>query len=180
MDMPHVRDFMELAGRTVTPDSALYDALDVLVKKHASGVVVTDDTGVVIGVLTEKDCIRIMTNAHMHNQTGARVADYMSTVKESLTEEMDLLSASTKFLETNFATLPVLSEDGRLVGTVTRQGILQAIRKMFASLGRARGAEKESQAVLDNPRGIENLQKLAASGTGEMATVLRGRHTDEN
>ena len=127
--VPNVRDIMKKSLTSLTPDARAYEAIDLIVKKKISGVPVIDDAGVLVGFLTEKDCLRLQSISHQYNLTGCRVRDVMSEIKEALTPDMDLLSAAMHFLSCNFATLPVIDGEA-LVGSISRQDMLSAIQRM--------------------------------------------------
>ena len=174
--VPNVRDIMKKSPTSLTPDSSAYEAIDLIVKKKLAGVPVIDDAGVLVGFLTEKDCLRLQSISHQYNLTGCRVQDVMSEIKEALTPEMDLLSAAMQFLSCNFATLPVI--DGEtLVGSISRQDMLSAIQRMHHTKGMDKEQYRNTLELLDRPSSIAQLQELVGKASpSQMASVLGGRH----
>jgi len=141
------------------------------------GAPVIDDMGELVGFLTEKDCLRLQAVSHQYNMTGRRVRDIMSDIKESLHPTMDLLSAAMRFLNCNFATLPVL-EGKKLVGSISRQNMMKSIQQMHRNNGIAIGRSKKNLRLVENPSSIEELQTLVqSSNNAQLASVFSGRHS---
>src|SRR5215467_2723718 len=53
-----VGDFMSMRVVTVNPDSPVMDAAQLMLKHHLSGLPVVDDSGRVMGMVTEHDLVR--------------------------------------------------------------------------------------------------------------------------
>lgn len=175
--IPTAKDCMIKKFVAVTPDMDVFEAIDELVTKKVSGVPVINDEGKLEGVLTAKDCIRVLSNSHLHNQTGRTVAHFMSDIKMSLEPDMDIFTIATKFLSTNINTLPVIEGD-RLVGIIARQDMLGCIRKMYLERGLDFLQDRQRRKIIENPVSIEDLQSLAGSqGKDQLASVLTKRHS---
>ena len=175
--VPRVKDIMVETAYFLHPDMEAYKAVDELVARQIAGAPVIDDDRQLVGFLTEKDCLRLQAVAHQYNMTGRRVRDIMSDIKESLSPSMDLLSAAMKFLNCNFATLPVIEND-QLVGSISRHNMLKSIQQMHRSNGIAKGQTKKNLRLVENPSSIEELQTLVqSSNNAQLASVLHGRHS---
>ena len=174
---PHVRDIMHEARFRVAPDTPVYDALDMLIKKKVSGIPVLDNDKLV-GFLTEKDCLRPQATAHQYNMTGRTVKDIMSSINVSVKPDTDLLTAAQLFLQCSFSALPVL--DGEtLVGSLTRRDVVHGIQKWNQNRGRDFAHEKETQQMVANPNSIESMQKMVGSSMNreQLASVFRSRRS---
>lgn len=174
-----VRDIMTAAHSSIRHDVPAYEGLDLLVDERAFGIPVVDEDGALVGFLTEKDCLRMQAVAHQHNLTGSTVRDIMSEIKHPLRADMDLLSAAIQFLTCHFGALPVI-EGHRLVGTLSRQNMLHAIRNMNRDKGRAKENGKHAQRIQENPTSIFELQALVARSTrAQLASVFGKRHSNQ-
>lgn len=175
---PQVRDIMSPVSYALPPDASAFKALDILVERKIAGIPIVDEDMRLVGFLSEKDCLRLQSTSHQYNVTGIKVRDMMSSIKESLSPEMDLLSAAMRFLSCNFSAMPVL--DGEtLVGTVTRFAMVETIQKVHWERGKTIKLDKEKLALFKNPSSIEALQAVVgASSKAQLASVLGGRHTD--
>lgn len=173
--IPIARDFMIQKFVFVPGEMSVFTAIDELVTKKVSGVPVLDEEGRLEGVLTAKDCIRVLSNSHLYNQTGGKVSDYMSTVKFALSPDMDIFSIASQFLSTNINTLPVV-EGEKLVGIIARQDMLSAIQRMYKERGAGIMVDEARRLLMDNPKSIEELQTLAGSSKDQLASVLSRRY----
>jgi len=73
-----VRDYMSGNVITFTPDMEILEAVHILVTNRISGAPVLDLRGNLIGMLSERDCIKVALNAAYHNEWGGRVEEFMS------------------------------------------------------------------------------------------------------
>lgn len=172
---PTVRDIMLESKFSVKPETPVYEALDLLVAKKVSGLPVLDGK-MLVGFLTEKDCLRLQATAHLYNMTGRLVRDIMSSINEALHPDSDLLSATFVFLQCNFATLPVIA-DGELLGSLTRQKVIQAIQKWHHDRGLDFQQVKNTHYMQDHPTSIQAMQSLVNSSKSreQLASILRTR-----
>jgi CBS domain-containing protein len=121
-----VKDYMTRRLTTVTPDMEIMQAVHTLIDKNITGAPVVDEDGRLIGILTQKDCMKVVLNAAYHSEIGGLVGDFMSTNITSLAPDMSLIEAAQKFLDQNYHRYPVL-DDGALVGLLSRRDILRAM-----------------------------------------------------
>ena len=71
-----VRDHMTSSNViTLSPDTEVLKALLILARHDIAGAPVLDDAGRVVGVLTEKDCIKSALEATYHSEYGGLVKD---------------------------------------------------------------------------------------------------------
>jgi len=127
-----VRDYM--AGRLVTfkPEMDVLDALHELVKHRIAGAPVVDDHGVLIGMLSELDCLKIALNAGYYGDSGGPVSEYMTPDVETIDAEMSIIDLAQKFLKCGYRRFPVL-RNNRLVGQISRRDVLRALNELAVS-----------------------------------------------
>ena len=170
------RDVMSTWVFTLAPETDVYKAIDTLVAKHAPGAPVVDESNRLVGVLTEKDCLRVLTGSAYSNLSGGHVRDYMSPAGVTVTPNMDLFSVAQIFLSTNSPSLPVL-EGGKLVGTISRQDMLLGIQSLQRAVQMDRVRENRQRKAMQDPRTISEMQRLVASQKREqLAAILSYRH----
>ncbi|MFA5678169.1 MAG: CBS domain-containing protein [Pseudomonas sp.] len=122
-----VRDYMDREAVTLTPDTHLFKAIDILLEHRISGAPVVDARGKLVGVLSESDCLQgILSGAYFEESCGT-VASLMSSVVETIEADADILKAAEHFVARARRRLPVI-EEGRLVGQISRRDILQALK----------------------------------------------------
>ena len=160
--IPKASDALTRFKLTLKPETDLIEAIEGIVRKRSLGAPVIDESGEVVGVLTEKDCLRLIARRNYRDLAGERVVDHMSTLKGTLSRQMDLFTAAKVFLGGNFPVLPVV-EDGRLVGRVGRWGLLRQIQKLEQSMLAERRRQEQDLMHAETPTSIESMQRIAAS-----------------
>ncbi len=125
--LPSVRQYMDTTVPTLSPTTLVLDAVDFLLKNGVTGAPVVDEDGKVLGILTEKDCLKVVAHAPEPDSAQEHVADFMTKEVKSIPPNMDVYFAAGLFLKENFRRFPVV-ENGRLVGAITRFDMLRAIR----------------------------------------------------
>jgi CBS domain-containing protein len=124
---------MEEFVTTLTPDSDIHSAMDTLFKKKLPGAPVLDADGKLVGILSEKDCLRIVTAVAFERTPEGKVSDYMTRDVVSVTPQTTVFGVIDRFLTSHFRRLPVVDPGGRLLGVVNRPDVVKAIAAMRAS-----------------------------------------------
>ncbi len=125
--LPIVRDHMDRRVATLRPETDILDAVGFLLEKGVTGAPVVDKSGRLVGILTEKDCLRLVAAGVEGNLPRGSVAAFMSPDPETLPPDMNVYFAAGLFLKRSFRRFPVV-EDGKLVGAITRFDILRVIQ----------------------------------------------------
>jgi CBS domain-containing protein len=125
--LPLVRDHMDRQVPTLRPETDILDAVGFLLEKRITGAPVVDKSGRLVGILTEKDCLRLVAVGVEGNLPHGNVETFMSANPETIPPDMDVYFAAGIFLKRTFRRLLVV-ENGKLVGAITRFDILRVIR----------------------------------------------------
>jgi predicted transcriptional regulator len=169
--LPTARNAMTDWRLVLQLDTDLLQAIGDLVSRRAAGAPVVREDGQLLGVLTEKDCLRVLSNRAYGEVHGGSVREVMSTIKAEVTPEMDLFAVAQVFLESNFPVLPV-TENGKLVGRISRQDMLREMQRFIRDQRRA----KNAAAGTPQRSSIAEMQRLAADLTpAQLAELLRNR-----
>lgn len=126
-----VGEYMQRKFLTLEPGMPIEEAIKMLLKHRVSGAPVVDAERKLIGVLSEKDCLRIFANGAYNVLPGAVVEQYMSRSLRTITEDADLFTAADVFLKNPFRRLPIVDETGRLVGQISRRDVLNGSRETW-------------------------------------------------
>ena len=169
--VPTAREIMAGFFATLHPDTDIYDAIDLLRKKRASGAPVVDREGKLCGLLTEKDCLRVLSNDAYQSLARGTVSQYMSAIGSCIDAETDLFRVAEAFLETNLSVLPVMDGD-KLIGRISRQDMLRAIVNLQRDVRKAEIAEETALRLKSNPSGITQLQKIVGGHKQENVAEL--------
>jgi len=123
-----VTDYMTRKIVTVSPDTELMRAVYLLVAKELSGVPVVSDENVLVGMLTERDCLAVAINAGYFDEPGGVVEDYMSHPVETVKSQDRVVDVAVRLRDTRFRRFPVV-DDGNLVGIISRRDVLRALKR---------------------------------------------------
>lgn len=176
MALPTARDWMVPSPFVLEPGTDLFTAIELLVRHRLPAAPVVGEDGTLLGMLTEKDCLRVLSRiAYDDGLDGGTVRDFQSKVRVLCEPDMDLFRVLEPFLATNFPMLPVV-EEGRLVGLIRRHDLLREILAYRARRDKEMQArERAAGRQADRPRGIETLQRTAATQSREQLVRLLGR-----
>jgi CBS domain-containing protein len=137
------KDLMTRNLTTVSPDHSVWHAARIMLAKGVSGLPVVDDTGVLLGIITEGDLLRRselgtagpISDGAARDQDLARdyvrtrswkVGDVMSPEVITIEEDTSIQKIATLLGEHRIKRLPVL-QNGRLVGVVGRADLLKVV-----------------------------------------------------
>jgi CBS domain-containing protein len=120
------RDYMATELLTFSPHMEVMQALRELVKRGHSGAPVVDDKGALVGMLSEKDCLKVAVLSNFEGVSPGVVGDFMAKTVITITPETSILDVASRFIDAQFKRLPVV-ENGKLVGQISRSDVLRAI-----------------------------------------------------
>jgi CBS domain-containing protein len=124
--LPAVRDYMDLKVATLQPDMDILEAIDFLIANHVTGAPVVDHELRVLGMLTEKDCLRLLALGSGDDVAQGTVRDFMTTQLTVIEPRTNIYFAAGLFLSHSFRRIPVV-EGGKLVGAITRFDLVRAV-----------------------------------------------------
>lgn len=129
---PSVKEYMTKDLITFKKDTDIMVAIKSLLDNRISGAPVLDDNGKVVGLIDDKDCLKVLFD-NVYNRLPTRsdtVSNYMSNVMKSISTDRNILDVASIFVSSPFKRLMVEDENGKLVGQISRRDILRAIREM--------------------------------------------------
>ena len=125
-----VRRYMATQVVTFTPEMTIREAVATLVKYNYTGAPVIDPDGKLVGMLSEKDCLKVAVFSNAEGAAEALVGDFMTTEVDTVTPDTDLLNVAERFVGAPYKRFPVV-ERGKLVGQISRIDVLRAIADLF-------------------------------------------------
>ena len=125
--MVTARDIMTMDVITVREDTPIRDAVELLLRHNISGVPVVRGRATLIGILTEKDVLRLLDKPQ--DLQGKAVADFMTTAVLSFELDASIQTICACLRGPSIRRLPV-TQNGELVGIVSRRDIIKSIMRM--------------------------------------------------
>lgn len=131
LDQILVKDYMSTNLITFRPDDSIDQVLEVLTKKKISGAPVLDESGALVGIISEVDCLKEIIKGKYTNtpKFPGKVSEHMTENVITLSPDLSLFDAAQKFLELKIRRFPVM-KDGRLVGQISLSDIIRAFPKL--------------------------------------------------
>jgi CBS domain-containing protein len=180
-------DVMSRDMITVRPGDDIAEAVRLLAEHDVSALPVVDDSGVVVGVISEADLMHreeIGTEKHrprwleavmpgivlageFAKEHGRKVDEVMSDTVISASEETPLGEIATLLEKHCIKRVPIL-RDGKLVGIVSRSNLIQALASSHVQAG--------SDARADRSIRLELLDRLGGqtwTGFGSRNVIVR-------
>ena len=145
-----VADVMTQPVLSVTPDTPLQQAVQLISDHHISGLPVVDDAGVLIGELSEQDLMvresgvdagpyvmlldsviylrnPLNWDKQVHQVLGTTVKDLMRKDTHTCSFELGLPKAASQLHDRGTQRLFVLDGEGKAVGVITRGDVVRAL-----------------------------------------------------
>jgi len=117
-----VKEAMNKHVKTIRPTNTVREASEVMNENHIGSLVVVSGTGGVVGIITETDVLRSV--AAGQNPTETKVQDIMSTKLITIEPYRTLEDAAEIMTKNNIKKLPVVEDNGRLVGIITTSDLI--------------------------------------------------------
>ena len=125
-----IREVMTAGVKTATPRMPLSDVLEILRINRISGLPVVENDRLV-GVLSLEDIVRALQK----NELAGPTSQYMTRDVVTVASYDSIVTAIRTFTEKRLGRLPVIDENHKLVGMITKgditRGILVALQKDY-------------------------------------------------
>jgi CBS domain-containing protein len=115
-----VREIMTEDVVTLPKTARLDDAVEIIVKKKIGGIPITHEGGVIAGIVTEKDVMKILSL----ERRSSVVEDVMTTGLKVTTPDSPIGMATREMIRHRFRRLPVVTSDV-LFGIITNSDIVR-------------------------------------------------------
>ena len=155
--MTSVKDVMTETVVTFSKDASVYDCAKILREKRISGAPVVDESNEVVGILSEGDIMKLIESKDadislilpspldvlelpvrmklklddiaksVEKAASAKVSDVMTKKAVTISSEEEISAAAKIMSDKKINRLPVMDENGELVGIVTRGDVISAI-----------------------------------------------------
>lgn len=126
-----VADYMTKKLITFRPKQSILEVMESFAKNHISGGPVLDDNGFLVGIISEADCMKQISESRYFNMPilDKSVETYMTKNVETIPHDMSIFEVADVFHRNGRRRLPVLNKD-ILVGQISRKDIVVAALKL--------------------------------------------------
>ena len=121
-----VANYMAKKIVTLKKDTEILAAINQLLSHRITSAPVLDDKGQLLGIFSEKDCIKVALETVYNKGITKNVSDYM--LKDIVTVDVDasIIELAEQFEKSDIRSYPVYDK-GKLVGMISRADILRAL-----------------------------------------------------
>jgi len=126
-----VTDYMTKKLVTFTADQSVLEVMELFTKYNISGGPVLDGNGFLVGIISEADCMKQISESRYFNQPilDKSVENFMTKNVQTIPHDMSIFDVAGVFHKNNRRRLPVM-KDGLLVGQISRKDIVVAALKL--------------------------------------------------
>ncbi|UNZ00070.1 CBS domain-containing protein [Zhouia spongiae] len=126
-----VEDYMTKNLITFKPDQSILEVMELFIKHRISGGPVVNEMGHLIGIISEADCMKQISESRYFNMPilEKNVEHFMTKEVDTIGHDVSIFDAASKFYKNNRRRLPVV-EDGKLVGQISRKDIVKAALRL--------------------------------------------------
>lgn len=126
-----VKDYMTKRLVTFSPEQSILEVMEAFAKHKISGGPVLDGNGFLVGIISEADCMKQISESRYFNQPilDKSVERFMTKNVETIPDDMTIFDAAGIFDRHNRRRLPVM-RDGILVGQISRKDVVVAALKL--------------------------------------------------
>ncbi|HVA32336.1 MAG TPA: IMP dehydrogenase [Gaiellaceae bacterium] len=155
---------------TLPPGALVRDALELMARYKVSGVPITDESGILVGILTNRD-LRFETDVDQPVSALMTSRNLVTAPVGTTLEEAEEILHRNKIEK-----LPVVDADGRLCGLITVKDIQKRIEYPQATKD-DRGRLRVGAAVGVGSEAVERAQALVAAGVDVLVVDTAHGHS---
>jgi len=134
----NILEMCDSEAASVSVEATAEQAIRTMLDRHVGAVAVIDETHLVAGIFTERDVLRRLALGD-HDLRKAAVREVMTTPVEMATRATTAGEALATMVEHHYRHLPIVDDDGRLLGMLSIRNLLQArIDTLTGQLDQAR------------------------------------------
>ena len=122
-----VSDYMTKKLITFRPDQPISEVVESLIKNRISGGPVVNENNELVGVISEGDCIKHISESRYYNMPleNNTVEKHMVKNVDTIDGNLNIFEAADKFLIAKHRRFPIVV-NGKLVGQISQKDILIA------------------------------------------------------
>jgi acetoin utilization protein AcuB len=127
------KDVMSSPVVTLSPDTKLLQAHDLIQQRRFRHIPITTIEGNVAGILSDRDVLRALANPGVSpipssvNVVQSSVHHFMSQPVLVAKPETEIRAIARVMFEEHIGAMPIVSDPGQLVGMITRSDILRML-----------------------------------------------------
>ena len=179
----YVKDHMTGNPITITGDTVISKAVEIMRRNHFHRLPVTDDNGRLLGLITgglveehsgaKSTSLSIFELNYLLSKT--KVSEIMIKDVKTIREDVFLEEAAQMMIDNEIAVLPVVNDENKVIGIITEKDIFQAFNDL---LGHKHRGTRFIIACEDHPGFLTGITKCFADNDANLES-LAVYHSEE-
>lgn len=194
-----VRDRMSSPAVTITPNTTLQDALNLMHEHRFRRLPVVDEKGRLVGIVSERDLLyaspppaTLLNGLELnHVLSKLQIEEVMTQDVITTTPDAFIEDAARLMVENKIGGLPIVDEDNHVVGVITETDVFRAFIEMYRAghsglyltlkVRDREGVIAElSKAVFGLGGNILSINSFCDETTGDYRLVIKGHDIDKD
>ena len=125
-----VKEYMATNVIALSVEMGIVEAVQILLKNRISGAPVVGKNSELQGMLSEKDCLKVVLETAYHESMGGKVGEYMSAEVKTIPAHMGIIEVAGLFIDSPYRRFPVVN-GSKLVGQISRRDVLKALESTW-------------------------------------------------
>ena len=130
---PRVSSYMSTPVIAVEPSDNLAHVRNLMIKYRIGRVIVINEDGRPIGMITKKSLMKAMIRKGLITKPLETILVFqvLSKISQTVRPSQSIIKAAKKMVKYKISGLPVVNEDNKLVGIITKTNIVRAFSERF-------------------------------------------------
>lgn len=132
----------------IAADASVVEAAKLMRKRHVGDVIVVREEGIIqkpLGIITDRDIAVGIVAQGVSNPETINVADILGRSLITVPADEDVIEAARTMWSRGVRRMPVVDEDGSLVGILTFDDVIRWIAEELADLTRLMPRQQERE-----------------------------------
>lgn len=125
-----IRDYMTRRIVSFPQDTEILKALHLMHQYEISNAPVVDDQGNLVGIFSDRDCIRGVIQGTYHSEFAGLVSDFMTREVVTIGPDEGLLDVTRRLVDLPHRLYPVVA-GGDLLGVISRGDLIAALTEKW-------------------------------------------------
>ena len=140
------KDLMEVPPTVISADATIDDAASAMWEGNIGSVIVVDEKGVMLGIVTERDILFSVTKSLAGK--GVPVTGIMSKTSLKASPNENIVTAVDRMTRANVRHLPVVSKEGIPLGMISMRDAMSISEPLLKFVLSSSRRKKEGQPEL--------------------------------
>jgi len=164
------KEFMTTNVVTVSPTTTVEESYGYMKKHRIRHLPVVDRHGDLVGIVSDRNVRQALVTPSSNNQASSEVTvgEIMTENVFTVTPHTDIAEAASLIYFQKIGGLPVIDDEGRLIGIITAIDLLGLLIKMVNMIG----ISVRIDAIPgDDPKGFSKVSRIMAEHGGDIISV---------